>query len=60
MKRKIVKQGKATMTVSLPSKWIKNNNINNADEVDIEEIENNNKAICPSVNYNKILLEIAV
>ena len=40
MKSKIVKQGQATMTVSLPIKWIKNNNLNNGEEINIEEKEN--------------------
>ena len=37
MKRKIVKQGAATMMVSLPSKWVKKNNLEKGDEVDIDE-----------------------
>jgi phosphate uptake regulator len=37
MKRKLVKQGVATMMISLPSKWIKANSLNKGDEIDIEE-----------------------
>ncbi len=37
MKRKIVKLGPATMVVSLPSKWIKDQNIKAGDEVNLEE-----------------------
>lgn len=37
MKRKIVRQGVATLTVSLPSKWTKKFNLTNGDEVDVEE-----------------------
>lgn len=40
MKRKLVKQGSATMMVSLPSKWIKKNELEKGDEVDIEEVDN--------------------
>jgi phosphate uptake regulator len=40
MKRKIVKQGTATMTVSLPSSWIKKNNLSNGDDIDVEEVHN--------------------
>jgi phosphate uptake regulator len=38
MKRKLVKQGSATMMISLPSKWVKANRLDKGDEVDIEEI----------------------
>ena len=40
MKRKIVKQGTATMTVSLPSSWIKKNSLSNGDDIDVEEVHN--------------------
>ncbi len=40
MKRKIVKHGEATMTVSLPSKWLKKFNIQKGDEIDVQEKEN--------------------
>ena len=35
-KRKLVKQGTATMMVSLPSKWIKENKLDKGDEVNVE------------------------
>jgi hypothetical protein len=37
MKRKLVKQGAATMMVSLPSKWIKSNKLEKGDEINLEE-----------------------
>ena len=37
MRRKIVKQGTATMTISLPAKGCKQHNLNNGDEVELEE-----------------------
>jgi phosphate uptake regulator len=37
MKRKLVKQGAATMMISLPSKWVKENNLGKGSEVDLEE-----------------------
>jgi len=40
MKRKIVKQGTATMTISLPASWIKKFNLNVGDELGIEEVGN--------------------
>lgn len=40
MKRKLVKQGAATMMISLPSKWIKENKLEKGDEIDLEEKQN--------------------
>jgi len=40
MKRKLVKQGTSTMMISLPSKWIRTNNLEKGKEIDISEIEN--------------------
>jgi phosphate uptake regulator len=40
MKRKIVKQGAATMTISLPADWIKKFNLKVGDELDINEVGN--------------------
>ena len=40
MKRKIIKQGHNTLTVTLPSKWVKKLNLTADDEVDIIEKEN--------------------
>ena len=40
MKRRLVKQGAATMMVSLPSKWIKANKLGKGDEIEIEEKQN--------------------
>ncbi|MBW3004238.1 phosphate uptake regulator PhoU [Candidatus Woesearchaeota archaeon] len=39
MRRKLVKQGAATMMVSLPSKWIKDQKLKKGDEVEISDIE---------------------
>lgn len=41
MKRRIVKHGNATLTVSLPSKWVKKYGLKKGDEVEITERENN-------------------
>lgn len=40
MRRKIVKQGSATMTISLPASWIKKFNLIEGDELEIDEIGN--------------------
>jgi len=37
MKRKLVKQGAATLMVSLPSKWIKQFSLKKGNEIDVEE-----------------------
>jgi len=37
MQRKLVKQGAATMMISLPSKWIKANELSKGDEINLEE-----------------------
>jgi len=40
MKRKLVKQGAATMTISLPSTWIKKFHVKEGDEIDVNESGN--------------------
>lgn len=37
MKRRLVKQGAATMMISLPSKWVKENKLEKGDEVELAE-----------------------
>ena len=37
MKRKVVQQGPATLMISLPSKWVKENSITKGDELDVTE-----------------------
>lgn len=37
MRRKLVKQGAATLMISLPSKWLKKFNLGKGDEVEVEE-----------------------
>ena len=49
MKRKIIKQGHNTLTITLPSKWVKKLNINERDEIDVNE-ENNNLIISAKEN----------
>ncbi len=40
MKRKIIKQGHNTLTITLPSKWVKQFNIKGGDEIDLIEKDN--------------------
>lgn len=41
MRRKLVRQGKGALTLSLPKKWIEFNELNAGDEVIVEDRENN-------------------
>jgi phosphate uptake regulator len=41
MRRKLVKQGAATMMISLPAKWIKENSLKKGSEIDLEQADNN-------------------
>ncbi len=40
IKRKVVLHGPSTLTVSLPSKWVRGNNIRKGDELNVEEAGN--------------------
>ena|SRR3989344_2903918 len=51
MKRKIIKQGHNTLTITLPSKWVKRLNINEKDEIDI--IEKDNALLINAYENNK-------
>ena len=37
MKRKAIKHGPSSLTISLPSRWVKNNNIRKGDEINVDE-----------------------
>jgi phosphate uptake regulator len=50
MKRKVTKMGPASLVVSLPSKWAKNNNISKGDEVEVTE---NKRSLI--INIGKII-----
>jgi len=38
MKRKVIRQGSSTLTMSLPVKWIKKNGIKPGDEIEVDEV----------------------
>lgn len=40
MKRKLIKQGKSALTITLPSKWVEKNNLNAGDEIEVMEKDN--------------------
>ncbi|MBI2102530.1 AbrB/MazE/SpoVT family DNA-binding domain-containing protein [Candidatus Woesearchaeota archaeon] len=46
MQRKVIQQGPSTMMVSLPSKWVKENNIKKGDELTVD-LNNNQLTIFP-------------
>ncbi len=52
MKRKIVKHGSATLTISLPSKWVKQYSIKPGDSLDIDEAEGSLLIKCPDYREN--------
>ncbi len=54
MKRKLVKHGESTLTVSLPSKWIKNHSLKNGDYLNLD-ISDQGLILSPeSTHYDKI------
>lgn len=50
MKRKIIKQGHNTLTVTLPSKWVKDLNLNAGDEIEL--IEKDKSILITSEKHN--------
>lgn len=59
MKRKIIKQGHNTLTMTLPSEWVKKLNLNAGDEIDL--VENSGSLIINGKQHNgfkKTVLDI--
>lgn len=50
MKRKIIKQGHNTLTITLPSEWVKKLNLNAGDEIDL--IEDNSSLVINGKQHN--------
>lgn len=40
MKRKVVRHGPSSLTISLPMKWVKKNNISAGDEIEVKDLSN--------------------
>ena len=57
MKRKLVKQGMNALTLTLPSSWIKSNNLMPKDEVDLIEVDH---SLIISTEKKQAVKEIAV
>jgi len=51
MKRKLIKHGPTSLTISLPKEWTDRFNLNKGDEIDLEEIET--RLIVSSANQTK-------
>lgn len=45
IRRKVVLHGQSTLTISLPSRWVKRNNIHKGEEIEVKEYENLLKVI---------------
>ncbi|MEI7719531.1 MAG: AbrB/MazE/SpoVT family DNA-binding domain-containing protein, partial [archaeon] len=58
MKRKLVKQGAATMMISLPSKWIRENKLDKGDEIDLTE--EGNKLIISKSSLQRKEIELTI
>lgn len=57
MKRKLVKQGKRALTITIPSSWVKNNDLKPGDEIDIFETQ---ESLTISLENKQSLKEINV
>ena len=53
MIRKLVKQGAATMMISLPARWIKFNQLGKGDEINLEEKENEIRVTTGKIDKKK-------
>lgn len=54
MRRKLIKQGANSATITIPSKWLEKNSLNGGDEIDIEIKENIVEIRTIGKNYNEI------
>ncbi|MEK6945807.1 MAG: AbrB/MazE/SpoVT family DNA-binding domain-containing protein [Nanoarchaeota archaeon] len=59
MNRKLVKQGTATLMISLPSKWLKDHSLDKGDNIDLEQLEDN-LVISPAKLGRKMETEITL
>ena len=61
MKRKLVQQGPTTLMVSLPSQWIKQNNLKKGNDVDIEQEKDSLMiyAKAPETKYETVNIDLS-
>jgi phosphate uptake regulator len=52
MKRKVILHGPSSLTISLPSKWVKENDIGKGDELDINLLGNSLRVSTNKINYS--------
>jgi len=52
MRRKIIKQGHNTLTITLPAKWVSDNSIKAGEEIEIDESDKKCLRILPSSHHN--------
>jgi phosphate uptake regulator len=55
MKRKLIKQGDNSLTLTLPRKWTKAHNLSGGDEVNIEEEDESNRLLVDTTGLKKQL-----
>ncbi|NTV23769.1 MAG: phosphate uptake regulator PhoU [Nanoarchaeota archaeon] len=58
MKRNLIRQGTSTLTLSMPSKWVKRNNLMPGSEVNVEEKENTLKISLQETRKEKKSTEV--
>ncbi len=54
MKRKVVRHGSSTLTISLPTKWVKSNNIKNGQHLEIESSKDGLTIYPDKTHFDKI------
>jgi phosphate uptake regulator len=59
MRRKLIQHGLSSLTVSLPSKWVKKNNLKKSDEIELEE-QNERLIISTEKHYAHKKIEIDI
>jgi len=59
MRRKLIQHGLSSLTVSLPSKWVKENNLKKSDEVELDEL-NGKLIISTKKHYEPQKIEVDI
>lgn len=59
MKRKLIKHGMSSLTISLPKKWVDSNNLSKGDEVDVD-FSSGNVVVSIEKSYRKKKIDIDI
>ncbi|MGV8141901.1 MAG: AbrB/MazE/SpoVT family DNA-binding domain-containing protein [Candidatus Woesearchaeota archaeon] len=59
MRRKLIQHGMSSLTISLPSKWIKKNNLKKSDEIELEE-QNERLIISTQKHYTHKKIDVDI